>query len=138
MILVEAARLDAAASPWGAPAIRWHIVLAAGAVAGTISLRLGHWFHLTHLAGQAGFAVEPAFRGRGLAGAALGAVLPHAAQAGLGTLWLTTTPPNAAAQRVFGKLGARFVERVAIPPDYPSHATGERTKLRYALATNPR
>jgi predicted acetyltransferase len=134
MILAEAARWDAAASPWAAPAIRWHILLG-GAVAGTISLRMGHWFHLTHLAGQAGFSIAPEFRGRGLAGAALAALLPRAAAAGLDPLWLTTTPGNAAARRVLEKAGARFVERVAIPPDYASFATGERVKLRYALET---
>lgn len=137
MILVECRHWDAAASPWGARAMRWGI-LADGTPAGTISLRAGHWFHLTHLAGQAGFVVEPAWRGRGLAGAALAALLPHAAKAGLATLWLTTTPGNEAARRVFAKAGARFVERVAIPPDYPSFREGERSKLRYALETERR
>jgi predicted acetyltransferase len=137
VILAETARWHAAASPWGAPAIRWELRVG-GASVGTVSLRFGHWFHLTHLAGQAGFSIEPAFRGRGFAGAALAAIFPHAAAAGLDPLWLTTTPENDAAQRVFAKAGARFVERVAIPPDYASFAAGERVKLRYALATNPR
>jgi predicted acetyltransferase len=137
MILAEAARLDARASPWGVPAIRYAIRLD-GAAVGTISLRPGHWFHLTHLAGQAGFVVEPPFRGRGLAGAALALLLPHARAAGLVTLWLTTTEANAASRRVLERAGAALVERVAIPPDYPSFAQGERAKLRYALETSAR
>ncbi len=62
-------------------------------------------------------------------------LLPSPRAAGLATLWLTTPEDNASWRRVLERAGARLVERVAIPPDYASFATGERVKLRYALET---
>ena len=125
----------AASSPWGVRAWRWHIV-ADGIRTGTISLRDGHSHVFTHLLGHIGFAVEPAFRGRGLAGQAVLALLPEAAGLGLDTVWITTTPDNAACRRTLERIGCTFVEAVPVPPWYATYAKGERTKLRYRLAVN--
>lgn len=128
--LVE--RYTPATSPWGVTAYRFDI-LANGRRAGTISLRPAMTYLVTHLAGQVGFAVEPEFRGHGLAAKAVRALLPAICAHGLGELWLTTTPNNAASRRTLEKLGCTLEERVTIPSDYESHARGERVKLRYRL-----
>ncbi|MGH6782005.1 MAG: GNAT family N-acetyltransferase [Sphingomonadaceae bacterium] len=119
-------------SPWSVAAYRFDI-LAGGEPAGTISLRPGTSYLLTHLAGQIGFSVEPDFRGRGLAGTAVKALLPLATACGLTELWLTTTPDNLASRRTLEKLGCVLVEQVTIPESYESYARGERLKLRYRL-----
>ncbi|MGO4670301.1 GNAT family N-acetyltransferase [Bosea sp. 2RAB26] len=119
-------------SPWRAAAYRFDI-LAEAEPAGTISLRPGASYLLTHLAGQIGFSVEPAYRGRGLAGKAVTALLPLAKACGLSELWLTTTPDNLASRRTLEKLGCSLVEEVTIPESYESYARGERLKLRYRL-----
>ncbi|CAN7667399.1 GNAT family N-acetyltransferase [Bosea sp. LjRoot9] len=119
-------------SPWGVRTFRFDI-LVEGMVAGTISLRPATTHLLTHLSGQIGFSVEPGFRGRGLAAKAVRALVPAARAHGLDALWFTTTPDNAASRRTLEKLGCVLVESVAVPEDYVSHASGERTKLRYRL-----
>ncbi|TCR64728.1 GNAT family N-acetyltransferase [Bosea sp. BK604] len=126
-------RREAETSPWGALAYRFDI-LVAGERAGTISLRIGTSYLLTHLAGQIGFSVEPPFRGRGLARKAVLALLPAARAHGLDELWLTTTEDNLASRRTLEKLGCSFVERVPVPENYVSYAQGEREKLRFRLA----
>jgi predicted acetyltransferase len=126
------AAYDAKNSPWGVPAWRFHIMEGATRV-GTISLRAGTGHRITHLAGQVGFVIEEAFRGRSLAVEAVRALLPLAKAQGLQPLWFTTTPENNASRRTLKKIGCEFVETVDIPEDYPSYTAGERTKLRYSL-----
>ncbi|MGO4740849.1 GNAT family N-acetyltransferase [Bosea sp. 2KB_26] len=129
-------RLSRSYSPdtslWRVAAYRFD-VLAGDEPAGTISLRPGASYLLTHLAGQIGFSIEPACRGRGLAGKAVKALLPLAKACGLTELWLTTTPDNLASRRTLERLGCALVEEVTIPEDYESYARGERLKLRYRL-----
>lgn len=120
-------------SPWQALAYRFDIMVD-GERAGTVSLRVGATHLLTHLAGQVGFAVEPRFRGRGLAGKAVLALLPAARAHGMSELWLTTTEDNLASRRTLEKLGCAFVGRVPVLETYVSYAAGEREKLRYRLA----
>jgi predicted acetyltransferase len=119
-------------SPWGVQAFRFDI-MTGGQVAGTISLRPEDTHLLTHLSGQIGFSVEPAFRGRGLAAKAVRALLPVVRAHGLTELWITTTPENAASKRTLEKLGCILVESLPVPEDYQSHAKGEREKLRYRM-----
>lgn len=119
-------------SPWHALAYRFDIVID-GERAGTISLRVGTAYLLTHLAGQVGFSVEPRFRGRGVARKAVLALLPAAAANGMDALWLTTTEDNLASRRTLEKLGCVLVGRVPVPENYVSYAQGEREKLRYRL-----
>jgi predicted acetyltransferase len=126
-------RYDAADSPWHALTYRFDI-LADGARAGTVSLRIGTTHLLTHLAGQVGFSVDLPFRGRGLARKAVLALLPAARAHDFRELWLTTTEDNFASRRTLEKLGCSFVERVPVPENYVSYAEGEREKLRFRLA----
>ena len=100
---------------------------------GTISLRPAATHLTTHLAGQIGFEIEPAHRGKGFAQEAVRALYPVLREQGLDTVWITTTPANSAAQRTLSALGSELVEEVPIPEWYESFARGERTKLRYRL-----
>ena len=116
----------------GVAACRFHILFE-GARAGTISLRVGCDDRLVLYAGQIGFAVEPAFRGRHLAEHATRLLLPLARQHGLQPLWITCNPANAASRRTLERLGAVYVETVPLPEDYDSYAEGEREKCRFRL-----
>ena len=126
-------RVDPAdGSRWSVPAYRFVMLL--GAVrAGMISLRGGDNERRGRYAGQGGFAVDPPFRGQRLAERATRLLLPLARVHGLDPLWLTCDPDNAASIRTLEGLGAVFVERVDLPPDYDRYAAGERQKLRFRL-----
>jgi len=119
-------------SPWAVPAYRFDIV-AGGVRSGTISLRLGTTRTLTHLAGQVGFSVNEASRGRGIAGKGVTSLLPLACAHNMNPFWFTTTPENVSSRRTLEKLGCEFIEIVRIPEQYESNARGERYKLRYRL-----
>jgi predicted acetyltransferase len=118
-------------SPWGVRAWRYHI-LAGGTRVGTISLRDGHTRVFTHLVGHIGFAIDAEHRGHGYSGLAVLALLPEARRL-MDTVWITTTPDNAACRRALERIGCVLVEAVDIPPHYVTYAQGERTKLRYRL-----
>ena len=126
-------RIDAPdGSRWSVPAYRFDMLLGE-ARAGTIGLRVGDNEWLVRHAGQVGFAVDPPFRGKHLAERATRLLLPLARGHGLDPLWITCDPNNAASIRTLERLGAVFVERVELPPDYDRYAAGERHKLRYRL-----
>jgi predicted acetyltransferase len=119
-------------SPWGVPAVRYAIIQD-GQPVGTISLRPNATYVTTHLAGQIGFEIVPAHRGKGFAQAAVRALFPVVREHGLDEVWITTTPANVASQRTLAALGAEPAGEVPIPAWYDSFARGERTKLRYRL-----
>jgi tagatose 1,6-diphosphate aldolase len=124
--------LDPATSRWGVQAYLFEIALR-GARVGSLSLRIGATPNILLYAGHIGFSGEEAHRGQRLAERATRLVLPFARAAGLDALWLTCDPRNLASRRTIERLGAQFVEEIAIPPDYESHARGERAKRRYRL-----
>ncbi len=124
---------DASNSPWGVAAYRFAL-LAGGARAGTISLRIGDDERLVRYAGHIGFGVDAAYRGRRLAGRAVRLLLPLAARHGVAPVWLGCNPDNAASMAVMAWLGATYVETVDLPSDYERYyARGERQKRRYRL-----
>jgi len=122
----------AESSPWGVRAVRYAIMRGELAV-GTISLRPAATYLTTHLAGQIGFEIDLAHRGKGFAQAAVRALFPVMREHGLDEVWITTTPANTASQRTLAALGAELAGEVPIPAWYDSFARGERTKLRYRL-----
>lgn len=67
-------------------------------------------------------------QGRGIATAALAAMLPEAWAVGLCFVELTTDPDNIASQRVIEANGGVFHERFVKPPQY-----GSREGLRYRI-----
>lgn len=62
--------------------------------------------------GHVGYGIRPSARGRGLAGWALGRVLPHARAAGLARLLLVCTDDNAASVRTIERHGGVLHEVV--------------------------
>jgi tagatose 1,6-diphosphate aldolase len=124
--------LEESRSRWGVRAYLFDMVLR-GERVGSLSLRVGATANLLIYAGHVGFSVEEAHRGQHLAERATRLVLPFARSLGLAELWLTCDPRNLASRRTIERLGARFVEEIAVPPDYESYARGERAKRRYRL-----
>ena len=68
-----------------------------------------------HVLGHIGYAVVPWQRGRGLATAALAALLPQARAVGLPYVELTTDPDNRPSQRVIEANGGVWVEAFVRP-----------------------
>jgi predicted acetyltransferase len=132
LTLALAKTFGAGDSPWKVPAYRFDMMIDR-ARAGTVSLRVGNEPRLVLYAGHVGYAVEPAWRGRHLAGRAVRLLYPLARAHGFDVLWATCTPDNLASRRTLERLGAIYVETVPIPPDYESYARGEREKCRYRL-----
>ncbi|MGX9962816.1 GNAT family N-acetyltransferase [Roseomonas sp. F4] len=83
-----------------------------------------------YVLGHIGYGIVPARRGRGLAKAALAALLPRAAALGLPHVELTTNPENIASQRVILACGGRLVERFRKSPE---HGGEEALRFRIAL-----
>lgn len=119
-------------SAWKVPAYRFDMITQ-GQRAGTASLRVGQKERVLLYAGHAGYEVEPQWRGRGFAARAMRLLYPLARAHYLDPLWITCTPDNIASRRTLDRLGAVYVETVALPPDYHSYARGEREKCRYRL-----
>ena len=119
---------DAPREPGGAPAPP------AVRVGGTITLRVGSTAALDYYYGHLGYHVYPPARGRHLAERACRLLTGLARRHGLATLWITCDPRNAASRRTCERLGARFVETVAVPKSDPLYARGEREKCRYRLS----
>lgn len=71
-----------------------------------------------HVLGHIGYAVVPWKQGRGYATAALGMLLPRAAEVGLPHVELTTNADNVASQKVIEANGGMLVERFEQGPEY--------------------
>jgi tagatose 1,6-diphosphate aldolase len=101
-----------------------------GADVGHINFRVGESEHVQLCAGHIGFEIAPAFRGRGYALEACRALAPFV-QMGSRAVTITCDPDNFASRRTIERLGAEFVDEVAVPSYDPHHQRGSRTKRRY-------
>ena len=103
-----------------------------GEVAGSIGLRWQRGTSLlpAHVLGHIGFAVVPWRRGRGFATAALGQMLNEARRRNLAFVDLTTSPENAASQRVIEANGGTLIGRFAKDSRYGG---GDALRWRIAL-----
>lgn len=120
-------------SPWMVPAYRFNM-LVHGERVGTISLRVGSNERLVRYAGHVGYSVDEPWRGDHLAERATRLLLPLAKTHDLDPLWIGCNPDNVASRRALERLGAVFVEVVALPLDYERYySRGEREKCRYRL-----
>ncbi len=112
------------------PFYHFRIVTRDGSDAGHINFRVGDSEHVRHAAGHVGFEVQELFRGHGYALEACRALAPFVGAVS-GSVTLTCDPGNAPSRRTIERLGATFVDEVAVPPGDPHYARGSRTKLRY-------
>ena len=103
------------------------------AMAGSISLRIGHSVNLDRFLGHIGYHVMPAARGHHYAERAARLLLPVARAHGHQHLWVTCNPENIASRRTCEALGAVFVDMVALPRDNPLYKQGDRQKCRYRM-----
>lgn len=116
------------------PQYVFHMTRAAdNAKMGSIALRIGDTEFLTHFAGQIGYGVENAFRGRHLAARSVRLLLPLARLHGLNPLWITCNPENLASRRSCEIAGATLFEIVDLPHNCEMYARGERRKCRYKI-----
>ena len=102
-------------------------------IGGTVTLRVGSSPVVDLYYGHLGYHVYPPARGRRLAGRACRLLSGLARRHGLGALWITCDPHNAASRRTCERLGAELVETVAVPRTDPLYSRGEREKCRYRL-----
>ena len=100
---------------------------------GRLGFRAGHSHAIEHFAGNLGYEVTPAFRGKRLAERSCRLVLPLAYRHGFEELWITCNPDNWASRRTCERLGAQFVDIVDVPPDSDLFGPGSEQKCRYRL-----
>src|SRR5260370_437845 len=112
------------------PYYHFRIMTARGSDVGHINFRIGDTEHVRVCAGHIGFEIEENFRGHGYAFQACRALAPFV-RSMYETVIITCNPDNQASRRTIERLGARFMDEVAVPPDDPHYQGGSRRKRRY-------
>ena len=112
------------------PFYHFRIMTVDGADVGQINFRIGDTEHVRVCAGHIGFEIDKSFRGHGYAFQACRALAPFV-RSMYETVIITCDPDNQASRRTIERLGARFMEEVAVPPDDPHYQRGSRRKRRY-------
>jgi predicted acetyltransferase len=112
------------------PYYHFRILAADGADVGHINFRVGDTDHVRVCAGHLGFEVLEAFRGHGYAFQACRAIAPFVASI-YDAVTITCDPENHASRRTIERLGASFIDEVAVPPQDPHYQRGSRSKRRY-------
>lgn len=102
-------------------------------VVGAIRFRAENAFDVETFAGNLGYNVDPAFRGRRLAERACRLLFPLAEAHGFRSLWITCDPENYASRKTCERLGAKLIGVFALPEDSDMYEDGERLKCRYRL-----
>jgi predicted acetyltransferase len=125
----------AEANAWRVPAYLFQLRGCSDQYIGRIRLRVGWNDDIIKYAGQIGYAVEPAFRGRRYAERACRLILPLARRHELDELWITCQPDNLASRRTLERLGAKYAGILDVPSGYPLDAGVERKKACFRLPT---
>jgi predicted acetyltransferase len=112
------------------PYYHYRICLPDNTDIGHINFRIGNTPHILLAAGHIGFAVSPSHRGRSLSYHACITLAPFVRSIYPAVI-LTANPDNHASLRIIERLGARFVDEVAVAPDDPHYASGAKCKRRY-------
>ena len=103
-------------------------------IAGSISLRIGHSVNLDRYLGHFGYHVLPGARGHHFSERAARLLAPVARAHGHEHVWITCNPDNIASRRTCERLGAEYVDTVALPRDNALYTQGDRQKCRYRMA----
>jgi predicted acetyltransferase len=112
------------------PYYHFRIITDDGADVGHINFRVGDTEHVLFCAGHIGFEVGESFRGRRVAFQACCAIAPFV-RSFYETVTITSDPDNHASIRTIERLGASFVDEVAVPPHDAQYQRGSRSKKRY-------
>ena len=112
------------------PSYHFRIVTVGGSDVGHISFRIGDTEHVRVCAGHIGFEIEESFRSHGYAFQACRPLAPFV-RSFYEAVIITCDPDNHASRRTIERLGARFMDEVAVPPDDPHYQRGSRSKRRY-------
>jgi predicted acetyltransferase len=108
----------------------FRILTTSGADVGHINFRVGETEHILLYAGNIGFVVNEASRGNGYALHACRAIAPFVRSV-CDAVIITCDPDNVASRRTIERLGAHFLDEVAVPPEDPQYERGSRSKRRY-------
>jgi predicted acetyltransferase len=112
------------------PSYHFRIFTAARNDAGHINFRVGDTEHVQLCAGHIGFEVSESFRGNRFAFQACRAIAPFV-RSFYSAVIITCDPDNQASIRTIERLGASFVDQIAVPPHDPHYLRGLRWKNRY-------
>ncbi len=104
---------------------------ASGQAVGTIRLRLGDTDDIRLYAGNIGYRVDEAYRGKRYAQQACMLLKASALEHGFRELWITCDPDNWPSRRTCERIGARLVEIIDLPKDLDMYQDGERQRCRY-------
>jgi RimJ/RimL family protein N-acetyltransferase len=113
-----------------APFYHFQILTSGFGMVGHINFRVGASEHVRLCAGHIGYRIEERFRGHSYALQACHALAPFVRSIYKEVI-LTCDPDNQASIRTIERLGAMFVEEIAIPEHDPGYARGARRKRRY-------
>ncbi|MEM0970700.1 MAG: GNAT family N-acetyltransferase [Verrucomicrobiota bacterium] len=97
---------------------------------GILHVRVGDTRHVQIAAGHIGYEVQKTYRGHGFAGDACLAIAPWIAHQ-WGSVLITVDPDNVPSIRTIERLGAVFLDEVAVPQDDPHYQRGSFRKRRY-------
>jgi predicted acetyltransferase len=111
------------------PFYHYRIIVAALDV-GHINFRIGDTPHVRLYSGHIGYEISPPFRGHGYAFQACRA-LASFVRLFYRQVIITADPDNAASLRTIERLGAAFLDEIAVPESDPHYARGSRVKRRY-------
>jgi len=100
---------------------------------GRLNLRFGRASDLLLYCGHIGYEVLPEHRGHHYAARSCRMVLPIAKGYGMGELWITCDPENAASRRTCELAGAELVEILSVPSEHELREHGIVAKCRYRL-----
>lgn len=112
------------------PAYQFRIIILDGLNIGHLNFRVGDTDHVRLCAGHIGYGIMEPFRGRGYAQQACRAVASFVRQF-YESVIITCDPDNLASRRTIEKLGAEFMDEVAVSPEDAHYERGSRSKLRY-------
>lgn len=107
-----------------------------GQTAGTIRLRLSDTNDIRFYAGNIGYRVEEAYRGKHYAQQACMLLKARALEHGFRELWITCDPDNWPSRRTCERIGAKLVEIIDLPEELDMYQDGERQKCRYLWQLN--
>lgn len=107
------------------PAYKFDICLMNGMAIGVCDLRIGHTEGL-YIGGNIGYGIDEAYRGHHYAEKACRLLFKLAKKHGLGYVYITCAPGNAASYKTIEAAGCRFVGMAQIPQDDEMYKEGKR------------